>query len=196
MTASKWKLLAALWFVTIALRIFPYVLERFGELNVKDAFSFFPWNFSPLYAVSLFGGAYLANRGLSMALPVIAYAIVNLAIVLLSGKPSWVNVPEVWVNYALYALLPVFGFGLEKKQSPALPAVGRSFAAAIAFFLASNFVSFLTAYPMTLAGLGDCYWMALPFFPATLVSSLVFTAALFSPVGVKLAVQPAVKSVG
>jgi hypothetical protein len=193
MHAPKWKLFSVLWAVTVLLWVLPYVVQRFGGLDVKDAFSGYPWNFSPFYAVSLFGGAFLANRALSVILPVVAYAVVNLAIYWLSGKSSWATQPEVWFNYALFALFPLFGIGLEKQASPALPALGRSFTAAVLFFVLSNLPAFWMSYPRTLAGLGDCYYMALPFFPATLGSSLLFTAALFSPVGLKMATQPALK---
>ena len=193
MHAPKWKLFSVMWAATIALWVLPYVVERSGQLDVKNAFTGYPWNFSPFYAVSLFGGAFLASRTLAVALPVIAYAVVNLAIMWLSGKMSWATAPEVWFNYALFALFPVFGFGLNRQESPALPALGRSFTAALLFFVFSNLPVYFMAYPRTMAGLVDCYRMALPFFPATLGSSLLFTAALFSPVGLKMATQPAVR---
>ncbi len=191
MHAPKWKLFTALWAVTAVLWVLPYVVQRFGSLDVKDAFSGYPWNFSPFYAVSLFGGAFLSNRALAIALPALAYAVLNLALVWLSGKPSWATEPEVWFNYALFMLFPVFGLGLAKHDSPFVPALGRSFAAAITFFVLSNLPVYFVAYPRSLAGLVDCYTRALPFFPATIGSSLLFTAALFSPAGLKLATQSA-----
>jgi hypothetical protein len=193
MHAPKWKLFSALWVVTVVLWILPYVIQRFGGLDVKNAFTGYPWNFSPFYAVSLFGGAFLANRGLAIALPAVIYALLNLLLTAISGKPSWATEPEVWFNYACLMLFPVFGLGLQKYESPFGPALGRSFAAAVAFFVLSNLPVYFVSYPRTLAGLVDCYYMALPFFPATLGSALFFTCVLFSPVGVKMATQPAVK---
>ncbi len=193
MHAPKSKLFTVLWAVTVAYWIMPYLIQQFGNLDVKNAFTGYPWNFSPFYAVSLFGGAYLANRAVSVALPVAAYAVMNLMLAFISGKTSWVTEPEVWFNYALFALFPIFGFGLNQSPAPALPALGRAFAAAVTFFVLSNLPVFWMAYPRTPAGLVECYSMALPFFPATLGSSLLFTAALFSPVGVKLATQTACK---
>lgn len=194
MHAPKWKLFTVLWVVTVTLWILPYAVERFGGLNVKDAFSGYPWNFSPFYAVSLFGGAFLANRFLAVIMPAVVYAFLNLLLVWISGKPSWANMPEVWLNYACFMLFPLFGLGLEKQESPFGPALARSSVAAVLFFLVSNLGAYFVAYPRTLEGLADCYWMALPFFPATIGSSLLFTAALFSPVGLKLATQPSMES--
>ena len=74
MHAPKWKLFSALWVVTVILWILPYVVQRFGGLNVKDAFSGYPWNFSPFYAVGLFGGAFLSNRAVAIVLPALVYA--------------------------------------------------------------------------------------------------------------------------
>jgi len=193
MHAPKWKLFTALWIATVALWILPYVIERFGNLDVKDAFTGYPWNFSPFYAVSLFGGAYLANRFVAIVLPVAAYAAMNLVLVSISGKPSWATEPEVWFNYACLAMFPIFGLGLQKSDAPLGPALGRSFAASIVFFLLSNLAVYFVAYPRTLAGLVDCYFMALPFFPATVGSAVFFTAVLFSTFAPKMATQPVLK---
>ncbi|HVJ69005.1 MAG TPA: DUF6580 family putative transport protein [Caulifigura sp.] len=196
MHAPKWKLFSVLWAVTVALWVLPYVIDRFGSLDLKNAFTGYPWNFSPMYAVALFGGAFLRNRTVAVALPVVAYAGVNLAIWALSGKLSYAAHPVVWICYALYALIPAFGFGLETQEAPLRSALGRSFAAAVMFFALSNLAvfAFEPIYAKTLAGLGDCFYQALPFFPATLGSTVLFTGALFSPVGLKLATQPAVKA--
>jgi hypothetical protein len=187
MPAPKWKLFSVLWAVSIALWILPYVVQRFGSLDVKNAFSGYPWNFSPFYAVGLFGGAFLANRGVAMAAPVAVYAVMNVALAIISGRPSWATAPEVWFNYALFAIFPIFGFGLDRCASPLRPALVRSFAASVTWFLLSNLPVYFISYPRTAAGLADCYVSALPFFPATLGSALFFTGLLFSPVGVELA---------
>jgi len=193
MHAPKWKLFTALWVVTVILWIIPYAIQRFGGLDVKDAFSGYPWNFSPFYAVSLFGGAYVANRAMAIVLPALAYATLNLALVWISGKPSWATEPEVWFNYGCLMLFPVFGLGLNKLDAPLGPALRRSLVAAIAFFVLSNLPVYFVAYPRTVAGFVDCYYMALPFFPATIASAVFFTGLLFSQVGVKLATQPVLK---
>jgi hypothetical protein len=53
----------------------------------------------------------------------------------------------------------------------------------VAFFLVSNFVSWLTQalpYGYSLDGLINCYAAAIPFFRGTLLGDVGFTAALFS----------------
>jgi hypothetical protein len=194
MQTPKWKLFAALWAYTLFCWVFPYVLHRGNGFDVTDAFSGYPWNFSPFYAVSLFGGAYLANRWLACLWPAAAYLVANLSIWAISGRPDWAFLPEIWANYALFALFPVFGFGLENRNAPLVPALGRGLSASLAYFVASNFVCFLFSYPLTFGGLVDCYFMALPFYGPTLASTLLFTGLLFSPIGVRVAEQTAVAS--
>jgi hypothetical protein len=107
----------------------------------------------------------------------------------ITGRADWASIPEIWANYALFLAIPAFGFGLSRSTSPLVPALWRGLAASFAFFVASNFVCFLASYPKTLAGLGQCYYMAIPFYGPTLASTLFFTMLLFSPLGVGAA-QP------
>jgi hypothetical protein len=193
MQTPKWKLFTALWVYSILCWVMPYVFQQLKNFDVTNAFTGYPWNFSPVYAVSLFGGAYLANRKLAIVMPAAAYLVANLLILAITGRADWASVPEIWLNYALYALFAVFGFGISQpSESPLLKALGRGLAASLVFFLVSNFACFLMSYPHTLAGLADCYYMALPFFGPALASTLFFTAMLFSPIGVRLATQEAV----
>jgi hypothetical protein len=186
MHTPKWKLFAVLWAYTIACWVFPYVLHRITAFDVTTVATGYPWNFSPFYAVSLFGGAYLSNRLLACVSPVVIYAVVNLAILVLTGHSEWASHPDIWFNYALLAMFPIFGFGLERKDGPPLvPALWRGFAASVTFFFVSNFGSFLTGYPRTIEGLADCYIRALPFFGPALASTMLFALVLFSPIGVR-----------
>jgi len=189
MQTPKWKLFAALWAYTLFCWVFPYMLHRGNGFDVTDAFSGYPWNFSPFYAVSLFGGAYFGRRWLACLWPVAAYLATNLAIWAITGRADWAFIPEVWANYVLFSLIPVFGFGLGHTTAPLIPALWRGFSASLMFFLASNFVCFLASYPQTFAGLIDCYYMALPFYGPTVASTMFFTLLLFNSIGVRMAEQ-------
>lgn len=190
MHTPKWKLFGALWAYTIACWIFPYIVHRITAFDVTTVTTGYPWNFSPFYAVALFGGAYLANRKLAILWPTLAYAVVNLSILVLTGHREWAMIPEVWLNYGLLAMFPLFGFGLDRTSgSPLGPALWRGFAASFTFFLLSNFGAFMFSYPKTIDGLVTCYYMALPFYGPTAASTLLFTLMLFSPIGVR-ATQP------
>ena len=59
--------------------------------------------------------------------------------------------------------------------------VSASLAASVSFFAVSNFAvwALWNMYPKTLAGLAECYTMAIPFFRNTVASDLLFTGAFF-----------------
>jgi hypothetical protein len=47
------------------------------------------------------------------------------------------------------------------------------------FFVVSNFSVWLVSYPLTIAGLIECYTLALPFYGAALVGDSLYAAILF-----------------
>jgi hypothetical protein len=69
---------------------------------------------------------------------------------------------------------------------------------AVIFFVVSNFGVWLQSgmYPHTLAGLADCYTLALPFFRNTLTGDLVYSGLLFGAYAfaTRLAARPVVES--
>jgi hypothetical protein len=82
-----------------------------------------------------------------------------------------------WVWYAAVCLL---GAGILAKPS-VLRVAAAVLASSTSFFLASNFIVWLggSMYAHTLAGLGLCYTMALPFYRNDLVSTAIVAGALF-----------------
>jgi len=70
-------------------------------------------------------------------------------------------------------------FLLQKRSIPSL--FGASLASAVIFFIFSNFGVWLTGmmYPMTFAGLSECFVMAIPFFGNTLIGTFVYVVVLF-----------------
>ncbi|MBX3443223.1 MAG: hypothetical protein KF774_12525 [Planctomyces sp.] len=188
MQTPKWKLFVVLWAYTLFCWVFPYILHRGAGFDVADPFSSYPWGFSPFYAVAMFGGAFLSSRWMAVALPVVAYAATNTLILLVTGQTDWALESGIWVNYALLAMFPLFGFGLANRREHLLPhALGRGLAASVAYFILSNLACFPSMYPHTLAGFTECYLKALPFFGPAVASTLAFTAVLFSPLGARVA---------
>ena len=80
--------------------------------------------------------------------------------------------------YAAFLINVWIGRKLVTTQS-----VGRIGAACVLgslqFFLITNFSMFLTLYSHDLAGLTQCYALALPFYGRTLLADLFYTGALF-----------------
>lgn len=130
-----------------------------------------PPNFAPVAAIALFGGAAFTSKRAAFLVPLAAMFLSDLVLGL-----SWIT-PVV---YASFALITCLGFWV--RQRPAWTrTVTAAVASAVLFFVITNFGvwAFGAFYPKTLAGLGDCYVMALPFFRNTLASDLLYSALLF-----------------
>lgn len=126
-------------------------------------------NFTPVIALALFGGVYL-NRKYALLLPLCLMAISDIvigmhnvvfftwgSIVAISLLGTWLKSRNNWVNIASTNLL-----------------------GAILFFVVTNFgVWAMGWYPPTLAGLADCFWLAIPFFRTTLLSTAIYSVILF-----------------
>ncbi len=127
-------------------------------------------NFTPVIALALFSGTYLKSR-YSVILPVLFMVVTDSVI----GFHD--TILFTWGGVALIALM---GHWL-KRHKTASNTVMLSMSSAILFFIVTNFGTWLISglYPMTLDGLKECFILAVPFFRATLISTLVYSAVLF-----------------
>lgn len=130
-----------------------------------------PWNFAPIGAIALFGGARFERRAFGVAIPLLAMLIGDSIIGFHSLMP---------VIYATYALIAVIGMLLRDRES--IPAIGGcALLSSTMFYLITNFAVWAlgTTYAKTASGLLACYIAAIPFFGNTLVSDMLFTAIFF-----------------
>jgi len=132
-----------------------------------------PWNFTPVEAMALFGGAYFADRRLAIAVPLVALFLGDCFI----GFYGWM-MPVV---YGCVVLTAFAGFSLRGRVrflNTALAAVGS----ATGFYLVTNFAVWLggTMYPRTAAGLMTSFVAGWPFYQyGSLPGTLLWTALLF-----------------
>ena len=129
-----------------------------------------PYNFTPVEAIALFGGAYFSDRRLAFIVPIAAMFLADLVIGLH---------PLVPVIYGCIAASVVLGFGLRDKVS-ALRVAGYGVAGSLLFFIVVSFVEWLigdTDYCR--AGIVSCYVAALPFLKNWLAGTLVWSTILF-----------------
>lgn len=153
------------------------------RLLVHFAAGALPWNFTPVEAMALFGGAYFSDRRLGFAVPLIAMIAADCVIA--------VTLPGAWIRdwlgtlpfvYGCIALTAVGGFALRKKISAPRVLFG-ALASAVLFFLVTNFATWLTARPDAGAActstLAACYVAGIPFFKGTLFGTLFWSALLF-----------------
>lgn len=129
-----------------------------------------PPNFTPLLAVALLGGSLWRKSHWRFVAPMLALFISD---AILGFYPG------IEMNYVAVALSVLIAPAL----SASLLSVGlRSVLASVLFFVISNLGVWMFAglYPMTLAGLQTCFVLAVPFYSATLVSTLLYSTILYS----------------
>lgn len=129
-----------------------------------------PDNFAPIAAVAVFGGA-LLPRKFAVWVPLSAVILTDIII----GFHD--VMPVTWGTYAFIA----YASSRWLRQPSVRRGVGFAALGSILFFLTSNFAVWVVSgmYAHTLAGLADCFWMAVPFFRNTLASDVLYTAGLF-----------------
>jgi hypothetical protein len=141
-----------------------------------------PWNFSPVEAIALFGGAYFASRWLAVLVPLAGLLVSDLLLSQIHGGAyaTYFGSTSFWLVYACIALSSVLGFGLRGKVN-GLRVLGYSLAGSVLFFLVTNFGAWIgsSMYPQNAAGLMAAYIAGIPFFQGTLLGTLFFSALLF-----------------
>jgi hypothetical protein len=118
-----------------------------------------PPNFTPIMAMSIFGGALFSDKRLAFLIPLSTMFLTDALI----GFHS--TMIFVYLGFAIGVIL---GFSLKNKLKPVRLAV-TSFAGSSVFFILTNFGSWLTSgiYPKTVDGLMQAYFFGLPFFRYT-----------------------------
>lgn len=207
MPQPRLQFLLCLLAYTLVLRVLPYVLMN-CDLKSDPSVLYYPWNFTPMTAVCLFGGACLANRRVGFLIPLATLFLSDLGIAVVSGHPEWalpvtasgeftfarlVNWSFTYVGFSLAVAL---GRLLRNRRPMRVSthAVVMGLGFETVFFLVSNFLvwtnygnSTTSIYPYTAAGLASCYVAGLPFFGKSLLGTTAFTMLLFSPLGVRAA---------
>ena len=147
-------LLLAIVFGAAALRLLPH-----------------PYNFTPIGALALFGGAHLSEKRWAFLIPLAALFLSDAVIGFHAQMP---------LVYGVFALMVCMGFALRERRTP-LPVAGMAAAASILFFVVTNLGvwTFDGLYPMTFQGLVGCYVAAIPFFQNSLLGNLFYAAVLF-----------------
>lgn len=127
-------------------------------------------NFTPIIALSLFSGAYFPRK----------YAVVlPLALMILSDSIVGFH-STIGYTWGSVVLITLLGLWLKSRKTPSV-VLGTSFVSALLFFFITNFGTWLTGelYPMTMDGLKECFILAIPFFRATFLSTLIYVGVFF-----------------
>ena len=130
-----------------------------------------PYNFTPIGALALFGGAHFDDKRWAFVVPLSALFLSDLLI----GMHN-----QMAMVYGSFLLMVCMGFMLRQRRA-LLSIAGMAFAASVLFFVLTNFGvwAFDALYPKTLEGLVACYVAAIPFFGNTLAGNLFYAVILF-----------------
>lgn len=132
-----------------------------------------PLNFTPIGALGLFAGAYIVDKRVWL-LPIAALLISDFFI----GFYEPVAMLFVYIGFASSAFI---GRLLLSEKRTSVRLGGAALSSATIFFILSNFGTWLAGslYPMSIAGLIECYVMAIPFYGNTLLGDLFYVVVLF-----------------
>jgi hypothetical protein len=141
-----------------------------GTRLIPEPYRFF--NFAPMGAMCLFGGASFSNRPLAFIIPLIALLVSDAFL----GYYDWGMLPV----YGSYALIIVIGMFISKRVNP-LTVLAGSLGGSVLFYLITNFAYFYapTIHQHNWAGIVESYSAGLPFFKYTLISDLAFNIIFF-----------------
>jgi hypothetical protein len=132
-----------------------------------------PWNFTPIGAMALFGGAQFASKRAAFLLPLTALFLGDLVLGLHKLMPF---------VYGCFALTVCLGFWVRQNRSAGrIVIVIASLASSVVFFLVTNFSvwAVFATYPKNATGLIECYIAGLPFLRNGLLGDLFYSGVLF-----------------
>lgn len=144
-----------------------------------------PFNFTPIAAIALFGGAYFTNRWQAIAVPMGAMLLSDTILEITTG---WGFHSGMLIVYTAFALVSVVGIILLKNANPGR-VISSSLISSLIFFLITNFAFLypesvvadqsLGTYPHNFSGIVASYTAGLPFLKNQILGDLFFSGVLF-----------------
>ena len=130
-----------------------------------------PFNFTPIGAIALFGGAQFSRKYLAFLVPLAAMLLSDFLI----GFHG-----TMWAVYLAFILTVAIGMGFLQKITAGW-VFGSALLSSALFFLITNFAVWYGSpgfYPQTLGGLGACYAAGLQFYQQTLFGNLFLNTVM------------------
>jgi len=154
-------------------KILDYIIAIcFIILGIVFRFLPHPPNFSPIAAISIFSGVYLASK-ISLLLPV---TILFLSDIFL----GFYELPVMISVYICFLISVFLGRWLQRRKT-FKNTIFISLLSSVIFFVITNLAvwAFTPWYPHNSVGLVQCFIMALPFFRNTVLGDLFYVFLLF-----------------
>ncbi len=137
-------------------------------------------NVAPITAIAVFGAFSLRSRRLAVLLPLASMAIGDVLLAVRHNDWGYAFHDTQAVVYLSMALIALASFAVAQRGSRWISVLGSTFAGSVFFFLTTNVAVWMfgSMYALTVAGLGQCFVMALPFFRNSLVADLAYSVVL------------------
>ena len=141
-----------------------------------------PSNFAPLGGMALFGGYYFSKKWHSFAVTACSWWLTDLVLNNVVYKHlfpafTWVSPSFISVAISLLVIILISKSVIKKINFSAI--ILASVLSSVAFFIITNFGTFLERYPQNIGGLTAAYTAAIPFFKYTFMGDLVYSSILF-----------------
>ena len=129
-----------------------------------------PANFIPLGALALISGTYIRSKW-----GILAPLAVMVTSDLIIGLHS-----VILFTWGSFLLIGMIGWWIRQKKN-VFRVVGGSLAGSVLFFVITNFAvwAFTPLYSKTIAGLVQCFYMAIPFFRNTILGNFFYVGIFF-----------------
>ncbi|MFH1119985.1 MAG: DUF6580 family putative transport protein [Bacteroidota bacterium] len=139
-----------------------------------------PFNFSPIAALALFGGARYSNRFAAYLIPLAAVWISDLFLNYAFYGRFVPFYNGALITYLAFALIVLLGSVMLRRLTPG-NLLFSSLSASLLFFIVSNFGvwAFSGMYPLNMSGFSACYAAAIPFLRNTITGDLIYSFAVF-----------------
>ena len=144
-----------------------------------------PYNFTPLIGMTLLSGFLFKNRLLAMIIPLLSFWLSDIFInnYIYSGYYNGFTIFQSGMFWTYGSVLAISLIGSKFLSSSKISKVClASLSGSTIFFIISNLgVWFSSAmYAKSLAGLIQCYTLALPFYGSSLIGDLIYSSIFFS----------------
>lgn len=141
-----------------------------------------PNNFAPLGAMALFSGYYFTKKWQAFGITIASWWLAdlflnNIVYSFMFKEFTWVSQSFITVAIALLVILVISKLVIKKADVQSI--LVASILSSIAFFLITNFGTFLQYYPQNSNGLLAAYTAGIPFFTNTILGDLVYSAIMF-----------------
>lgn len=139
----------------------------------------YPFNFSPVIALALFGGACIPDRKLGFLLPVMGMFVSDIIFEVFNIAPGFWGWNQLF-HYGLFVLIAFAGSFL--KKSAVLNVIGASIGSSLLFFFLSNSMVWLldnSFYARDFSGWLACMTAGLPFLKNGILADLLYSGIFF-----------------